>query len=117
MRTQDVLPVLVSVIVIILIAVIEKQSKTIAAITAVMPATTTLSLWIVYSSSGGEQVAMSEFTSGLIAGLIPTFGFAVAAWMAVRAGMKFGSSVLTGYGIWAIGTWLVYLLRNSLWTK
>ena len=117
MRTQDILPVVISVMVIILIAVIEKQSKSIAAITAVMPLTAPLALWIVYSSSGGEQTAMSEFSFGLIMGLIPTFGFAIAAWLAVRAGMKIGPIVLTGYSVWAISTGIVYLLRNLLVAK
>ena len=112
MKMQEVLPVIVSIGVIIAIAVVEKQSKTIAAITAVMPATAPLALWIVYSSSGGEQAAMSEFTSGLILGLIPTFGFAITAWLAARAGMKLGSILLSGYSIWAIGTGLVYIMRS-----
>jgi hypothetical protein len=112
MKSQEILPVIVSILIIIIIAVVEKQSKTIAAITAVMPATVTLSLWIVYSSSGGEKAAMIEFTTGLIAGLIPTIGYAIAAWLAVRAGMRLGPILLVGYGVWAIGTWLVYLLRN-----
>jgi len=114
MKMQEVLPVIISIIVIIAIAVVEKQSKTIAAITAVMPATAPLALWIVYSSSGGEQAAMSEFTAGLILGLIPTFGFAIAAWLAARAGMKLGPILLSGYSIWAIGTGLVYIIRNFL---
>jgi len=116
MRTQDVLPVLVSVMVIILIAVIEKQSKTIAAITAVMPVTAPLALWIVYASSGGEKVAMSEFTFGLVIGLIPTLGFAVAAWLASRAGMKLGPILLAGYAAWGVGILLIAILRNlSVW--
>ena len=112
MRTQDILPVVISVMVIILIAVIEKQSRTIAAITAVMPLTAPLALWIVYSSSGGEQAAMSEFTLGLILGLLPTLGFAIAAWLAARAGMKLGPVLLVGYGTWGIGTFLITFLRN-----
>jgi hypothetical protein len=114
MKSQDVLPVIVSILVIIAIAVLEKQSKTIAAITAVMPATAPLAIWIVYSSSGGDRIAMNEFTSGLIVGLIPTFGFAIAVWLAARAGMKLGLILLSGYGIWAFGTGLLYLLRNLL---
>ena len=112
MRTQDVLPVLASVMVIVLIAVVEKQSKTIAAITAVMPVTAPLALWIVYASSGGEKAAMGEFTFGLVVGLIPTLGFAVAAWLAVRAGMKLGPVILAGYAAWGIGTLLIAILRN-----
>ena len=112
MRTQDILPVVISVMVIILIAVIEKQSRAIAAITAVMPLTAPLALWIVYSSSGGEQAAMSEFTLGLILGLLPTLGFAIATWLAARAGMKLGPVLLVGYGTWGIGTLLITFLRN-----
>ncbi len=117
MKAQEILPVIASVIVIITIAVIEKQSKTIAAITAVMPVTAPLALWIVYVSSRGEPAAMSEFTFGLIIGLIPTFGFVIAAWLAARAGMKLGPIVLIGYSAWAIGTGLIYLLRNLLGAK
>jgi hypothetical protein len=114
MKSQDVLPVIVSILVIITIAVVEKQSKTLAAITAVMPVTAPLALWIVYASSGGERTAMNEFTFGLIIGLIPTFGFAITAWLAARAGMKLGPILLTGYSAWAFGTGLMYLLRNLL---
>lgn len=112
MKTQDILPVVISVLVIILIAVIEKQNKTLAAITAVMPLTAPLALWIVYSSSGGEQAAMSEFTLGLILGLLPTMGFAIAAGLAVRVGWKLGPVLLAGYGAWGVGTLLITLLRN-----
>jgi hypothetical protein len=114
MRTQDFLPVLVSVMVIILIAVIEKQSKTVAAITAVMPVTAPLALWIVYASSGGEKVAVSEFTFGLVMGLIPTMGFAIAAWLAARAGMKLVPTILAGYGAWGVGTLLIAFVRTLL---
>jgi hypothetical protein len=114
MKTQDVLPVVMSILVIITIAVVEKQSKTLAAITAVMPVTAPLALWIVYSSSGGEQTAMNEFTSGLIMGLIPTFGFVIAAWLAARAGLKIGPIILTGYSAWAVITGIIFMLRKLL---
>jgi hypothetical protein len=45
-------------------------------------------------------------------GLIPTFGFAIAVWLAARAGMKLGPIVLVGYGVWGIGTLLIALVRN-----
>jgi hypothetical protein len=112
MKTQEILPVVISVLVIIAIALLEKQSRAVAALTAVMPLTAPLAIWIVYSSSGGEPAAMNEFTSGLVLGLIPTFGFAIAAWMAARAGMKLGPIILSGYGVWGIGTLLLALVRN-----
>jgi hypothetical protein len=114
MKTQDFVPVIISVLVILFIAVLEKQSKTIAAITAVMPLTAPLALWIVYSSSGGEQAAMNEFTLGLILGLLPTLGFAFAAWLAVRAGMRLVPVLVAGYSTWGIGTLLIAFLRKLL---
>ena len=63
MKTQDILPVVISVIVIIVVAILEKQSKVIAAITATMPLTAALALWIVYASADGDKAATSQFTS------------------------------------------------------
>lgn len=117
MKTQDVLPVVLSILVIILVAVLEKQNKTIAAITAVMPLTAPLALWIVYSSSGGEPKTITEFSASLALGLLPTLGFAVAAWATARAGMKLGPILLSGYGIWALGALLLYYFRNTLGAK
>ena len=58
MKTQDILPVLLSIVVIILVAVLEKQSKFAAAITATMPIGATLALWIVYSANDGDRGTM-----------------------------------------------------------
>jgi hypothetical protein len=60
---------------------------------------------------------MTEFTFGLIVGLIPTIGFIIAVWLAARAGMKLGSILLTGYGTWAISTGVIFLLRNFLGSR
>lgn len=114
MKLQDVVPVLVSIVVIILVAVLEKQSKLVAAISAVMPLTAPLALWIVYSSSGGERGAMIQFSQGLMLGLIPTFGFLIAVWLAARAGMRLVPMLLSGYAVWAFGAGLLYALRGLL---
>ncbi len=44
MKSQDIIPVVASVGIIILVAIIEKQSKLVAAVTAVMPIGATLAL-------------------------------------------------------------------------
>ena len=114
MKTQDVLPVILSVVIIIIVAILEKQSKVIAAITATMPLTAALALWIVYTSANGDKTATSQFSLSMIFGFIPTFFFMVAAWIASRAGMKLGGILLTGYSVWAVGAGMVFLLRKSL---
>ncbi|HSL41976.1 MAG TPA: hypothetical protein VK897_00995 [Anaerolineales bacterium] len=114
MKTQDILPVLLSIIVIILVAILEKQSKLVAALTATMPLAAPLALWIVYTSNAGDRSAMSQFSLSLLLGLIPTFAFLIAVWLAARAGMKLAPMILTGYGVWAMGATILYLLRHTL---
>jgi hypothetical protein len=111
MKWHEILPVVISITVIILVAVVEKQSKMIAAITATMPLTIPLALWIVYSSVGGEQQAVSQFTTGLLLGVIPTVGFIVAVWIASRAGLKLIPLLLVGYAVWGLGVVAIYKLR------
>jgi hypothetical protein len=105
MKSQDILPVAISVIVIILVAILEKQSKVIAAITATMPLTAALARWIV---------STSQFSLSMIFGFIPTFFFMVAAWLAARAGWKLSGILLAGYGTWGIGVGILYALRSTL---
>ena len=114
MKSQDVLPVILSVVIIIIVAILEKQSKVVAAITATMPLTAALALWIVYTSANGDKTATSQFSLSMIFGFIPTFFFMVSAWIASRAGMKLGGILLTGYSVWAVGAGMVFLLRKSL---
>ncbi len=114
MKTQDLMPVILSILVIILVAVLEKQSRLIAAITATMPLAAPLALWIVYSSSGGEKEAVSSFTLGMFLGFLPTLAFIVAVWLAARAGMKLVPIIATGYGVWALGAIILYIFRNML---
>src|SRR5512138_2282979 len=109
MKTQSILPVILSIVIIILVAILEKQSKLFAALAATMPLGAPLALWIVYSSNSGDKSAVSQFSLGLLLGLLPTLAFLVAVWFAARAGMKLLPMILTGYGVWAIGVALLYL--------
>ena len=114
MKTQDVLPVILSVLIIILVAILEKQSKLVGALTATMPLAAPLALWIVYSSNAGDKTAVSQFSLSLLLGLLPTFAFLIAVWLAARSGLKLAPMILIGYGVWAAGATILYLLRNTL---
>jgi hypothetical protein len=117
MKSQDIIPVVLSIVVILAVAVLEKQSKLFAALTATMPLTAPLALWIVYSSNAGEKTAVSNFSLSLLLGLLPTLAFLVTVWFAARAGMKRAPMILTGYSVWGAGALLLYLLRNILAIK
>lgn len=112
MKSQDVLPILISILVIILVAVLEKQSKLIAAITATMPLTAPLAVWIVYSSTGGDQRSMIQFSRGMVLGVLPTVGFLAAVWLAARAGFKLAGMLLIGYAVWAVGLTVLVGIRQ-----
>ena len=114
MKIQDVLPVILSIAVIIIVAVFEKQSKLFAALTATMPLATPLALWIVYSSNAGDKAVMSKFSLSMLLGVLPTLAFLITVWLTARAGMKLIPMIVTGYGVWAAGAVLLYLLRNTL---
>ena len=114
MKSQDILPVLLSIVVIVLVAILEKQSKLFAALIAVMPLAAPLALWIVYSSNSGDKTTVSQFSLSLLLGLLPTLAFLIAVWLAARAGLRLVPMILTGYGVWVIGAAILFLLRNRL---
>ena len=114
MKTQDILPVLLSIVVIIMVAVLEKQSKFAAAITATMPIGATLATWIVYSANKGDQATMKDFTAGLLMGIIPTIGFLFAAWLSSRAGLRLVPLLVVGYIVWGAMLGVLILIRRSM---
>ena len=114
MNWKDVLPVVISVVVIIAVAILEKQSKFVAAITATMPLTAALAVWIVYSSSEGDSESMTDFSRGLVLGILPTIAFAIATWLSFRAGLKLVPALAIAYGTWALGVGLLVGLRRTL---
>jgi len=114
MKIQDVLPVLISFVVIILVAVLQKQNKLAAAIITTMPLTAPLALWIVYSASEGSKEAMTEFTASMLWGVVPMLVFLVIVWLTARAGLKLGPMLGIGYGAWAVGVVILVGLKK-LW--
>jgi hypothetical protein len=114
MKWQDVVPVLISIVVIILVAVLQKQSKFASAILSTMPLTAPLALWIVYSLNDGNAEVMGEFSLDLFIGAIPTFGFIVAVWLAARAGLRLAPILLYGYGAWGVVLLLLVGVRRLL---
>jgi hypothetical protein len=114
MKWNEVVPVFISVTVIILVAAIQRYSKAAAAVTATMPLTIPLALWIVYSSSDGDRTSVETFTRNLVSGIIPTLAFVVAVWIASRAGFKLAPTIAVGYSIWALTLLTVMGLRRLL---
>jgi hypothetical protein len=113
-KSQNIVPVLISITVIIVVAILQRHSKLAAAITATMPLTMPLALWIVYASAGGDRSTTAQFSRGMLIGMVPTIGFVVAVFLAARAGMKLVPMLLLGYGVWGLILALVVALRQGL---
>ena len=104
-------PVLISIGIIILIAIVRQYSKTFAAIAATMPLNIPLGMWIVYSGSEDRQAAMTEFSQAAAMNIIPTLVFLIVAWQLSKAGYSVIPTIVIGYITWAICLGLIFLIR------
>ncbi len=102
MKWHEAIPVVISMLVILGVALLERQSKMVAAVAATMPLTVPLALWVVYSNENGEKAAVELFSRNLVMGMIPTLAFALAVWIGARAGLKLIPLLAVGYSIWAV---------------
>ncbi|MFO8036057.1 MAG: hypothetical protein R6U57_05475 [Anaerolineales bacterium] len=114
MKIQDYIPVVISILIIISVAFLERHSKLVAAVTATMPIKVPLALWVVYAVNQGEQKTIQTFSRSLLVGIIPTLGFIIAAWLGARAGWKLAPVLLVGYGVWGVGVGISFLFRTAL---
>jgi hypothetical protein len=105
-------PVLASIVVIIVIAVLRARSKVLAAVTATMPVSIALGLWIVYVAEDGDRTAVITFTRSMFFGLIAAWMWLLAVWVAARAGWGLPRLLLVGYVAWAIATGIILLLQS-----
>lgn len=104
-----VLPVLVSIGIIIVVAILRDTSKTLASILATMPINIPLALWVI--SSGSTPDSMETFTRSLFINILPTLGFLLVVWLAARAGWQLVPMIAAGYSAWAICLGLLYFIR------
>jgi hypothetical protein len=111
---QQILPVLISLLTIILVAVLQARSATLAAILATMPVTVPLSLWVVYAGSGGDSSTVAEFTASLGITMIANVVFVSAVWLAARAGWRLAPVIGAGYVTWGLAVLALMAVRRML---
>ncbi len=112
MKFQSIVPVIISICVIIIVAIIQRYSRTAAGILAVMPVTAPLAIWVIYSANSGDTHAVQDFTLSLVMGILATVAFLVAAWLAARAGWKLVPTLSVGYLTWGVCVILILLVRK-----
>ena len=102
MNFQRLIPVVTSIAIILLVAVLRDRSRAVAAVLATMPINIPLALWVVSSGSGGDAKVMADFVRSLIVSLIPSFIWLGVVFFAVRAGWGVLAAIGVGYAIWAL---------------
>lgn len=107
-------PVLISIAIIILIAVVRQYSKTLAAIAATMPINLPLGMWIVYAGSEDPKVDLAQFTEAAFVNLFPLLVFMLVAWQLTKAGHSVITAIVIGYMGWAVSLGVVFLIRALL---
>lgn len=110
---QRVLPVIVSILIIIAIAVLRNYSRTLAAIVAVMPINIPLGMWIVYSGEDDKQTVLIDFSQALFINILPTLVFMVVAWQMARSGYSLVPTITAGYLAWAVGLGIILLVQRT----
>jgi hypothetical protein len=105
-------PVLASIAIIIVIAILRERSRALAAITATMPINITLALWIVTVSDGTDQATIVSFVRSMIIGVIGTLIWLLAVWLAARAGWPLPRLLLVGYLAWGIAIGAIFALQS-----
>jgi uncharacterized membrane protein (GlpM family) len=102
MSFQKLFPVVASIAIIIVVAILRERSRAVAAVIATMPINVPLALWVVSSSAGTDARQMADFVRAMLISLIPSLIWLGVVFLAVRAGWNLWVAIGAGYGVWAV---------------
>ena len=105
MIRERVVPVVLSLLIILAVAVAQERSRHLAAIIATMPLTAPLAMWIVFSASGGDPRQTADFVGSLVIGSVASLIFVLACWFGLRQGWGLVTTIA-----FAAAAWLVVVL-------
>jgi hypothetical protein len=111
---EKVLPVVVSCLAIVAIAIVNEFSQTFAAITTTMPTKIPLAIWIIYAAEAGNSLRVANFSAGLLVGISATIMFIIGTWFAARAGWSLVPIIGAGYASWGTMLLVILLIRRML---
>jgi uncharacterized membrane protein (GlpM family) len=101
MMRDRVLPVALSVVIIVLIAVVQERSRYLGAIIATMPLTAPLAMWIVFAASRGDQRQTADFVGSMVIGFVGGLVFVLVCWVGLRREWGFVPTVAVAMVVWA----------------
>lgn len=111
---QRFLPVVISIAIILVVAILRDYSRTLAAITATLPVNLPLALWIVASGPNATPEDTVKFSETLLFGIFSTVIYVIAVWLAMRAGWTLWPAIGAGYVAWALGLGVILLLQRAI---
>lgn len=109
---ERILPVVVSILIIIAVAILREYSRTFAAIAATMPLNIPLGLWIISAGAEDKQAAMTHFSRAVAVNIIPTLVFILITWQASKAGWGLLPVIGAGYVGWAVTLGIVFWAKT-----
>jgi hypothetical protein len=95
-----VVPVVLSALIIVLVAVVQERSRPLAAIIATMPLTAPLAMWIVFSATQGDHSQTADFAGSMLVGSVASLAFVLACWFGFRQLWSFPFVLVFGSAIW-----------------
>ncbi len=99
---QKSLPIITSIVIILIVAVLRERSRTLAAILGTMPINMPLVMWIIWSTPDTTQPIMLGFVRSLVIGMVPTMLWLAIVYLALRGGWQLWSALLSGYVAWGV---------------
>jgi hypothetical protein len=99
---QKALPIITSIVIILIVAVLRERSRTLAAIFGTMPINMPLVMWIIWSTPDTTQPIMIGFVRSLIVGMIPTMLWLAIVFLALRSGWQLWTALFSGYAVWGV---------------
>ncbi|MCL4246747.1 MAG: hypothetical protein KJ065_01205 [Anaerolineae bacterium] len=110
-----VLPVIVSILIIIGVAILRNQSRLLAAILATMPINIPLALWVLSTGDDFKQNDFLPVTQQMLVAIVPSLFFVVILYFTARSGWSLVPMLVASYLGWGIilllGFWLGFFAR------
>ena len=113
MVSDKAVTVILSVVIVVLVAVVQERSRTLAAIIATMPLTAPLAMWIVFSASPGDQRQTGDFVGSMVVGSVASLVFVLACWLGFRHAWGFPVTLAFATVIWLLIVLVPRLIGHS----
>ena len=100
MIRDRVVPVVLSVLVIVLVAIMQERSRHLAAIIATVPLTAPLAMWIVFAASHGDHRETADFVASMVVGFAASLVFVLVCWIGFRRAWGFAATLCVAAAVW-----------------